>query len=394
MKDHRSLARDMNLFHFEEHSPGMVFWHPNGFKLFHAIENYMRYQHIKYGYNEIRTPLMLNKTLWEQSGHWDKFGENIFVVPTEDEDKQTYAIKPMSCPAHIGVYNGSGIKSYKDLPARYNEMGICHRNEPSGALNGCMRLRQFTQDDAHIFCTEEQILGETKNYIEMLRETYSHFGFDKFDIKFATRPNKRIGSDEVWDKSEEALASACKELGIEYEVSPGEGAFYGPKLEFTLQDSLGRDWQCGTIQVDFNLTGRLDAAYTDATGAKKEPVLIHHAVLGSFERWIGILLEHKNGYLDGDYAPKYCVVTGITNDFDDYVQDIVNNDLPDAFPDLRYEKIGKKIKQYTKQRVPYLVIVGKKEQEKQTVTVREQATGNQDSMPRGELLSYLMSKGK
>jgi len=253
MKDHRSLARDMSLFHFEEHSPGMVFWHPQGFKLFHNIENYMRNQHRKYGYGEIRSPMMLNQTLWEKSGHWDKFGENIFTVPSETEEKQTYALKPMSCPAHIEIFKGSGVISYKDLPMRFNEMGVCHRNEPSGALNGCMRLRQFTQDDAHIFCTEDQILNETKNYIEMLRETYSEFGFDNFTIKFATRPEKRIGADGVWDKAEASLEAACTELNLEYTINEGEGAFYGPKLEFTLQDNLGRDWQCGTIQVDFNL---------------------------------------------------------------------------------------------------------------------------------------------
>lgn len=390
MRDHQSLAQEMDLFHFEEHSPGMVFWHPDGFKLFHTIENYMREIHTKYGYKEIRSPMMLNKTLWEKSGHWDKFSDNIFVVPTEDDNKQTYALKPMSCPAHIEIYN-STPKTYKDLPARYMEFGVVHRNESSGSLNGCMRLRQFTQDDAHIFCSEDQILSETVNYIHMVRETYAMFGFTKFDIKLALRPDQRIGSDEIWDKSEQALRDACAELQIEYTEVPNEGAFYGPKLEVTLQDSLNRDWQCGTIQVDFNLTGRLDAEYINNKDNKVNPVLIHHAVLGSLERWVGIMLENTGGRLPLWLAPTQVTVACITNELDEYASDVCRT--LDGLGlrvelDLRSEKINKKIKEANIKKVSYMVIVGKRDLENKEVTIRDMKTGESTSMSRSELTSF------
>lgn len=374
MKDHRDIAKDMDLFHFEEHSPGMVFWHPKGFVLFKAIEDYMRTVHKKYGYLEIKTPLMLNRSLWEKSGHWEKFAENMFVIPADNDEKQTYAMKPMSCPAHIEIYR-KGLRSYKDLPLRYNEFGMCHRNEPSGALAGIMRLRQFTQDDAHIFCTKDQILNETKNYIKMLREVYSEFNFDDFSIKFATRPENRVGSDEVWDQAEASLEDACKELELKYTINPGEGAFYGPKLEFTLKDLLDREWQCGTIQVDFNLTAkdRLDVSYINEQGEKEHPVLIHHAVLGSLERWVGVLLENQGGQLPSWLSPVQIVVASIVNDVDDYAREIhsilVNNDIR-AELDVRPAKIGKKILEHTKAHVPLMVIVGRREEENGEINVR------------------------
>jgi len=388
--DHRDLANELDLFHFEEHSPGMVFWHPQGFKLYHTIESFMREIHKKYGYKEIKTPMMLNKSLWEKSGHWDKFGDNIFVVPSEDDSKQIYAIKPMSCPAHIQVYQ-KGVKSYRSLPDRYFEFGVVHRNEPSGALAGIMRLRQFTQDDSHIFCTEEQILSETKNYIDMLQEVYKAFGFDNVAVKLATRPEQRIGENALWDKAEKALNDACRELGLDHTINPGEGAFYGPKLEFTLKDNLGRDWQCGTIQIDFNMPKRLGAVYIDSEGNKQFPVLIHHAVLGSLERWVGILLENSNGELPIWLAPTQVVVASINSDVNDYAQEIyeflkfrnLNVELDD-----RNEKINKKIKDAQKDRVPYMLIVGAKEKENNMVNVRKN-DGTQDNMTISQFLEII-----
>lgn len=370
--NHQEIANELDLFHFEEHSPGMIFWHPQGFKLFKRIEDFMREQHKKYGYKEIRTPMMLNKTLWEQSGHWEKFGDNIFIVPTDNEDKQTYALKPMSCPAHIQIYR-KGVKSHKMLPDRYFEFGVVHRNEPSGALLGAMRLRQFTQDDAHTFCTEDQILGETENYINMLRETYEAFGYTDVTVKLATRPEERIGDDSSWDKAEKALEDACVELGLDYIMNPGEGAFYGPKLEFTLKDNLDRDWQCGTIQIDFNMTKRLDAVYIDKNGDKQNPVLIHHAVLGSLERWVAILLEQHNGELPLWLAPTQVVVATIVSAVDFYAGDVYKDLSEAGFEvelDTRNEKLGKKIKDAQKRKIPYMVIIGKNEMNDGVINVR------------------------
>ena len=379
--DHRDIANELDLFHFEEESPGMVFWHPQGYKIFKTIEEYMRRKHKQYGYKEIKTPMMLNKSLWEKSGHWDKFGSNIFVVPSEDEDKQTYALKPMSYPAHIQIYR-KGVKSYRMLPDRYFEFGIVHRNEPSGSLLGAMRLRQFTQDDSHLFCTEDQILDETKNYIDMLRNVYKDFGFVDVAVKLATRPEKRIGKDELWDKAEQALENACVQLGLDFTINAGEGAFYGPKLEFTLQDNLNRDWQCGTIQIDFNMAERLGAYYVDENGQHQSPVLIHHAVLGSLERWIGILLEHYNGKLPLWLAPTQILVASIVNEVDDHAMKIyhwLRSEGLDVELDLRGEKISKKIKDSQKLNIPYMAIIGKKEKEDNTATGKR-ADGSQSSI--------------
>lgn len=391
--DHRDIANELDLFHFEEESPGMVFWHPQGYKLFKKIEDYMRDQHKKYGYKEVRTPMMLNKTLWEKSGHWDKFGSSIFTVPSVDEDKQTYALKPMSCPAHIQIYR-KGVKSYKMLPDRYLEFGVVHRNEPSGALLGAMRLRQFTQDDAHIFCTEEQILSETKNYIDMLQGVYKDFGFEKVAVKLATRPEERIGDDSSWDKAEKALEDACIELGLEYTVNPNEGAFYGPKLEFTLQDNLFRDWQCGTIQVDFNMANRLDAVYVDEDGKEQNPVLIHHAVLGSLERWVGVLLENHQGELPLWLAPTQVVVATIVSEVDDYAEMVYQKLLDEGVEvelDIRNEKLGKKIKDSQKRNVPQMIIIGKQEKANKMINVRL-LDGTQDTISVGAFIDDIHQK--
>lgn len=384
MKDHREISTALDLFHFEEHSPGMVFWHPQGFKLYHTIEKYMRKIHEKYGYKEIKTPMMLNKTLWEKSGHWDKFDDGIFVVPTEDENKTIYAIKPMNCPGSIQVYQ-KGVKSYKTLPERLFEFGSVHRNEPSGSLAGIMRLRQFTQDDSHIYCTDDQILSETKNYIDMLHEVYNTFGFDEIVVKLATRCEKRIGDDALWDKAEKALEDACFQNGLKYIVAPGESAFYGPKLEFTLKDNLDRDWQCGTIQIDFNMCKRLGAVYIDEEGKKQHPVLIHHAVLGSMERWVGVLLENSNGELPLWLAPTQMIVANITSEVEDYAREIYDALIMNGFNaelDIRNEKINKKIKDSQKIRVPYMLIVGGREKGNNEVNIRKldgsQSNGNID----------------
>ena len=370
--DHRDIANHLDLFHFEEESPGMIFWHPQGFKIFNKIQDYMRQKHKQYGYKEIKTPIMLNKSLWEKSGHWDKFGDNIFVVPAENQEKQTYALKPMSCPAHIQIYR-KGIKSYNMLPDRYFEFGIVHRNEPSGSLLSAMRLRQFTQDDAHLFCTEYGILDEIKNYIKMLREVYKDFGFNEISVKLATRPDQRIGADNLWDKAEAALEKACVDSRLSFTINHGEGAFYGPKLEFTLQDNLHRDWQCGTIQIDFNMAERLGAYYIDEQGQRQSPVLIHHAVLGSLERWIGILLEHYDGHLPLWLAPTQIVVASIVNDVDDHALKIYkwlqSEGLEVEFDD-RGEKIGKKIRDAQALNAPYMAIIGKKEKQSDTATGR------------------------
>jgi len=397
MNDHREIATALDLFHFEEHSPGMVYWHPEGFKLYRTIEEYMRSMHEKYGYKEIRTPIMVNKSLWKLSGHWDKFQDNIFIAGEIGEvisdeliytDGQ-YVMSPMNCPNHIQVYQ-KGTKSYKMLPDRLFEFGVVHRNEPSGSLAGIMRLRSFTQDDSHIHCTEDQILSETTNFINMLQEVYSKFGFNDVAVKLATRCEERIGDDASWDKAEKALEDACIHLGLEYTINPGESAFYGPKLEFTLQDSLGRDWQCGTIQIDFNMCERLGATYIDENGDKKHPVLIHHAVLGSLERWVGVLLENSNGELPLWLAPTQVVVASITSDVNDYAEEKMVTLSGIGYRvelDDRNEKIGKKIKDAQKRRIPYMLIVGKKEKENQMVNVRK-LNGDQDDM---ELIDFIGS---
>jgi threonyl-tRNA synthetase len=387
-RDHRKIGKQHDLFHWQENAPGMVFWHPKGWTIYQVLEGYMREQLVKYGYQEVRAPLILDVNLWENSGHWDKYKENIFATESE---KRTYAVKPMNCPGHVQIYN-QGLKSYRDLPLRMAEFGLVHRNEPSGSLHGLMRVRSFTQDDAHVFCTDEQILPELTACIQMVFDTYRDFGFDDIEIKLSTRPEKRIGSDEIWDHSEAALADALKANNLEYDIQPGEGAFYGPKIEFTLRDSLNREWQCGTIQLDFSMPGRLGAEYVDAEGERKPPVMIHRAVLGSLERFIGILLEEFAGSMPAWLSPVQAVVCNITDSQADDVQKVTENLEKQGFraqADLRNEKIGFKIREHTIQRIPYLLVIGDKEVENGTVAVRTRDGKDLGVMPLTEFSELL-----
>jgi threonyl-tRNA synthetase len=368
-RDHRKIGKKLDLFHLQEEAPGMVFWHANGWTLYQVIEQYMRKKQLAHGYQEIRTPQIVDRSLWEKSGHWDKFGDDMFTTHSEARDN---AVKPMNCPCHIQVFN-QGLKSYRDLPLRLAEFGSCHRNEASGALHGIMRVRGFTQDDGHIFCAESQIQSEVAQFIEMLNEVYHDFGFDEVILKLSTRPEKRVGNDEDWDRAEQALASALDAYGKPWALLPGEGAFYGPKVEFTLKDSLGRMWQCGTIQVDFSMPGRLDAQYVDEHGDRQTPVMLHRATLGSFERFIGILIEQHAGAMPPWLAPVQAMVCNITDAQADFVQKVQNRLISDGFrakADLRNEKIGFKIREHTIQRVPYLLVIGDKEVENEAVAVR------------------------
>ena len=368
-RDHRKVGKQLELFHFQEESPGMVFWHNDGWTIFKELEAYIRQVLKKHDYQEVKAPQVLDRTLWEKSGHWDKFKEDMFTTESEN---RTYAVKPMNCPGHILIYN-QGLKSYRDLPLRIAEFGSCHRNEPSGALHGLMRVRGFTQDDAHVFCTEEQIQDEVSTLIDMIYAVYADFGFEKIEIKLSTRPEKRVGSDEIWEQAEKALAEALSSKGIDYELQPGEGAFYGPKIEFSLRDCLDRVWQCGTVQLDFSMPGRLEAEYVAEDGSKKTPVMIHRAVLGSLERFIGILIEEYAGKFPPWLAPKQAVVMNITDKQSEYVQNCVKYLSSQGFrvnSDLRNEKIGFKIRQHTLQRVPYLLVAGDREVETGTLSVR------------------------
>ena len=374
-RDHRKLARQLDLFHSQEEAPGMIFWHNNGWTIYNEVEQYIRQTLRQNGYEEVNTPQMVDRVLWEKSGHWDKFREEMFTTHSENRD---YAVKPMNCPCHIQIYN-QGLKSYRDLPLRMSEFGSCHRNEPSGTLHGLMRLRNFTQDDAHIFCTEDQIQEEVSAFIDLLYQVYADFGFTDIIVKLSTRPEQRVGSDEVWDKAELALELALNAKELEWDLQPGEGAFYGPKIEFSLKDCLGRVWQCGTIQVDFSMPGRLDAHYIAEDGSKQVPVMLHRAILGSMERFIGILIEHHAGAFPTWLAPWQAVVMSITDRQADYVQKVeksLRNRGLRAKSDLRNEKIGFKIREHTLQKVPYLLVVGDREQENQTVAVRTR--GGQD----------------
>lgn len=368
-RDHRKLGRQLDLFHMQEEAPGMVYWHPKGWVIWQQIEQYMRQVLAKSGYVEIRTPQVLDRSLWEKSGHWENFRENMFV--TESENRH-YAIKPMNCPGHVQVFN-QGLRSYRDLPLRLAEFGSCHRNEASGALHGLMRVRSFTQDDAHIFCTEDQILGEVIEFINLLNQVYLDFGFSENLIKLSTRPVQRVGAEEQWDKAEAALAEALNQKELNWELQPGEGAFYGPKIEFTLKDSLGRKWQCGTLQLDFSMPTRLGAGYIAEDNTKKIPVMLHRAILGSMERFIGILIEHHAGALPVWLSPDQVIVLNISRNQVDYVQSVVNelkrNGIR-ASSDLRNEKISYKIREHSLQKIPYLVVIGDKEVENQTVAVR------------------------
>ncbi len=374
-RDHRKLGREMDLFHMQEEAPGQIFWHPNGWKIYTTLQDYMRRQQERGGYVEVNTPQVVDRKLWEASGHWDKYQENMFIVEVDEEharEKAVNALKPMNCPCHVQVYN-QGLKSYRDLPLRMAEFGSCNRYEPSGALHGIMRVRGFTQDDAHIFCREDQIEEETKKFIEFLSAIYKDLGFTKFAIKFSDRPDTRSGSDEVWDKAEGALKSATEAAGYEFELNPGEGAFYGPKLEFVLTDAIGRDWQCGTLQVDFVLPDRLDANYVGEDGAKHRPVMLHRAVLGSFERFIGILIESFAGRLPLWLAPRQVVVAAIVSDADDYCREVVDALKAKGIRaelDLRNEKINYKVREHSVGKVPVILACGMKEVSDKSVSVR------------------------
>ncbi|MBU2889174.1 threonine--tRNA ligase [Celeribacter halophilus] len=374
-RDHRKLGREMDLFHMQEEAPGQIFWHPNGWKIYTTLQDYMRRQQERDGYVEVNTPQVVNRKLWEASGHWDNYQENMFIVEVDEEharEKTINALKPMNCPCHVQVFN-QGLKSYRDLPLRMAEFGSCNRYEPSGALHGIMRVRGFTQDDAHIFCEEKDIEAETKKFIEFLAGIYADLGFDKWEIKLSTRPEKRIGTEESWDHAEESLGNACKAAGYDYEIQEGEGAFYGPKLEFVLTDAIGRDWQCGTLQVDPNLPERLDASYIGQDGAKHRPIMLHRAVLGSFERFIGILIENSAGHLPFWLAPRQVVVTTIISEADDYAQEVVATLKAAgvrAEADIRNEKINYKVREHSLGKVPVILAVGAREVEEKTVSVR------------------------
>jgi len=374
-RDHRKLGREMDLYHMQEEAPGQIFWHPNGWKIYTTLQDYMRRKQNRDGYVEVNTPQVVNRKLWEESGHWDNYQEHMFIVEVDEEharEKTVNALKPMNCPCHVQVFN-QGLKSYRDLPLRMAEFGSCNRYEPSGALHGIMRVRGFTQDDAHIFCTDDQIEVETKKFIEFLAGIYADLGFNDWTIKLSTRPEKRIGSEESWDRVEAALGDACKAAGYEYEIQEGEGAFYGPKLEFVLTDAIGRDWQCGTLQVDPNLPERLDASYIGTDGAKHRPVMLHRAVLGSFERFIGILIEEHAGKLPFWLAPRQVVVASIVSDADDYVQEVTARLVAlgvRAEADVRNEKINYKVREHSLGKVPVILACGLREVDEKTVSVR------------------------
>jgi len=393
-RDHRKLGREMNLFHMQEEAPGQIFWHPNGWTIYTTLQDYMRRQQTKGGYVEVNTPQVVDRKLWEASGHWEKYQEHMFIVEVDEEharEKSMNALKPMNCPCHVQIFN-QGLKSYRDLPLRMAEFGSCNRYEPSGALHGIMRVRGFTQDDGHIFCTEEQIEAETVRYIEFLAAIYKDLGFEDFRVKFSDRPENRAGSDEVWDKSEAALMNATKAAGYEFELNPGEGAFYGPKLEFVLTDAIGRDWQCGTHQVDFVLPERLDANYIGEDGAKHRPVMLHRATLGSFERFIGILIESHAGKLPFWIAPRQVVVASIVSDADDFVQEVVAELRAAgvrAEADVRNEKINYKVREHSLGKVPVILAIGKTEVEDRTVSMRRLGEKHSKVLPLSEVVPQL-----
>lgn len=387
-RDHRKIGKALNLFHMQEQAPGMVFWHPNGWTIWQVLEQYMRKVQKDNGYLEIKTPQIVDRSLWEKSGHWDNYGEMMFTTASEKRD---YAIKPMNCPCHVQVFN-QGLKSYRDLPLRLAEFGSCHRNEPSGSLHGIMRVRGFTQDDAHIFCTNAQIRSEALNFIKLTLDVYKDFGFDHIQMKLSTRPEKRVGADELWDLAEQALADALDNAGLDWELQAGEGAFYGPKIEFSLQDCIGRVWQCGTLQLDFNLPERLDAEFVGESGERERPVMLHRAILGSFERFIGILIEHYAGLFPAWLAPQQVVVMNITDKQADSVGDVVgklNTKGYRAISDLRNEKIGFKIRERTLERIPFMLILGDKEVESGTVNVRTRTGDNLGSMNLDDFIKVL-----
>ena len=373
-RDHRKLAKEMDLFHFQEEAPGMVFWHPNGWTIYRALEDYMR-DKLSGSYQEIKTPQVVDRKLWEASGHWDKYRENMFITEIDEEhanEKRVNALKPMNCPCHVQVYN-QGLKSYRDLPLRLAEFGSCHRYEASGTMHGLMRVRGFTQDDGHIFCTEAQIESETAIFIKLLSSIYKDLGFEEFSIKLSTRPEVRVGSDEVWDKAEAALENAITKLNLPFTIDEGDGAFYGPKLDFVLTDAIGREWQCGTFQADFNLPDRLDAEYIGEDGLKHNPVMIHRAILGSFERFIGVLIENYSGRLPLWLAPRQVVIASIISDVDSYVDEVAELLKAQGVrveTDKRNEKISYKVREHSSAKVPVIMVIGKKEAEERSLSVR------------------------
>lgn len=390
-RDHRKIGKQLDLFHMQQEAPGMVFWHNDGWTIYKTLEGFIREQLVKFDYEEVRAPLILDVSMWEKSGHWDKYGDMIFSTESE---KRTYAVKPMNCPGHLQIFN-QGLKSYRDLPYRMAEFGLVHRNEPSGSLHGLMRVRSFTQDDAHVFCTEEQILDEVSSCIEMVFDTYRTFGFDNVDIKLSTRPEQRVGSDEIWDKAEKALEDALKANDLEFELQPGEGAFYGPKIEFTLYDCLDRAWQCGTIQLDFSMPGRLGASYVGEDNERHTPVMIHRAILGSLERFIGILMEEYAGFFPTWLSPTQAVIMNITDKQSDYVQEVVQKLQKSgirAKADLRNEKIGFKIREHTLKRVPYMLVVGDQEMEAGEIAVRTRKGKDLGKFKVDDFISYIQAE--
>ena len=398
-RDHRKLAKEMDLFHLQEEAPGMVFWHAKGWSIYITLQNYVRKKQIANGYQEINTPMVVDRKLWESSGHWEKYRENMFITEIDEEhanEKRVNALKPMNCPCHVQIYN-QGIKSYRDLPVRLAEFGSCHRYEASGTMHGLMRVRGFTQDDGHIFCTEDQIESETADFISLLSQIYSELGFESFDIRLSTRPEIRVGSDEVWDKAEAALESAIKKLDIPYKVEAGDGAFYGPKLDFVLTDAIGREWQCGTFQADFNLPDRLDAEYIGEDGSKYRPVLMHRAILGSFERFIGILIENYSGKLPLWLAPTQLAILTVTEEVNEYAESL--KEKFDEFNlrvdlDLRNEKIGYKIREQSNAKVPFMAVIGKEEMSAQTVSIRNLRENKTDTYSVDEAVSKLSEESK
>jgi len=392
-RDHRKLGKQLELFHMQDSSPGMVFWHPKGWTLWQEVEQYMRRKFIEHGYQEVRTPTIIDRTLWEKSGHWENYHDNMFTTASENRD---YAVKPMNCPGHVQIFN-HGLHSYRDLPLRLAEFGSCHRNETSGSLHGLMRVRGFTQDDAHIFCTEEQVQSEVSKFIVMLNEVYRDFGFNEVLVKLSTRPEKRVGSDETWDKAEAGLASALKQNGLAYDVQPGEGAFYGPKVEFTLKDSLGRLWQCGTIQLDFNLPVRLGAEFVDEDNGRKPPVMLHRAILGSMERFIGILIEHHAGAFPLWLSPVQLVLMNISQAQEEYATRVAQKLRAAGLRiklDLRNEKITYKIREHSLQKLPYQLIIGDKEVAGGLVAVRTRSGEDLGQMTLEALLQRLQTEIK
>ena len=397
--DHRKLGKEMDLFHFQEEAPGMVFWHPKGWTIYTQLQSYVREMQKRAGYSEVNTPEVVDRKLWETSGHWDKYRENMFITEIDEEhanEKRTNALKPMNCPNHVQIYN-QGIKSYRDLPFRLSEFGKCHRYEPSGTMHGLMRVRGFAQDDGHIFCTEDQIESETKGFIDLLSAMYKDLGFTEFKIKLSTRPEQRIGSDASWDKAEKALEDAIEKLELEYFIDEGDGAFYGPKLDFVLTDAIGRKWQCGTLQVDFNLPGRFDSTFVGEDGAKYTPVLLHRAALGSFERFIGILLENYEGKLPFWLAPTQVVLAAITDDANEYTVNLNNTLVNEGIRselDIRNEQISYKVREHSLQKIPYIVAIGKKEINDNTVSVRTLGSDKNIVMATDEFLEKILLESK